>query len=80
MWTQWGDEEGGINWEIETDIHTPPGVKWRAIKHRKLSSMLCDDLERWDWEGDGMEAQEGGNICVHIADSLCCTSETNITL
>jgi len=37
MWTQWGDEEGGINWEIETDIHTPPCVKWRAIKHRKLS-------------------------------------------
>ena len=37
--------------------------------------MLCDDL------GDGMgewgrrEVQEGGDVCVHMADSLCCTAE-----
>ena len=41
--------------------------------------MLCDDLEGWDGEG-GREAQEGGDICIHIADSLCCTAETNTTL
>ena len=29
--------------------------------------MLCDDLEGWD--GGGREAQEGGDICIHIADS-----------
>ena len=29
--------------------------------------MLCDDLEGWD--GGGREAQEGGEICVHRADS-----------
>ena len=28
----------------------------------------------------GREAQEGGDICIHIADSLCCTAETNTTL
>ena len=32
--------------------------------------MLCDDLERWDGmggvEGDGREAQEGGDICIHM--------------
>ena len=28
------------------------------------------------WE----EAQEGGDICILIADSHCCTAETNITL
>ena len=28
----------------------------------------------------GWEAQEGGNICIHIADALCCTAETNTTL
>ena len=22
------------------------------------------------------EAQEGGDICIHIADSLCCIAET----
>ena len=44
--------------------------------------MLCDDLEWWDW-GDGMEVQEGGDICTHISlltkiyDSLCCTAEAN---
>ena len=35
--------------------------------------------------GDGMrvggrEAQEGGDISIHIADSLCHTAETNTTL
>ena len=41
--------------------------------------MLCDDLERCDGEG-GREAQEGGDICIHITDSLCCAAETNTTL
>ena len=41
--------------------------------------MLSDDLEGWDRES-GREAQEGGDICIHIADSLCCTTETNTTL
>ena len=26
------------------------------------------------------EHQESPNICIHIADSLCCTAETNTTL
>ena len=41
--------------------------------------MLCDDLEGWDREG-GRVAQEGGTICIHISDSLCCTEETNTVL
>ena len=43
--------------------------------------MLCDDLEGWDRE-DGREAQEGGDMekCMHMADSLCCTTETNTAL
>ena len=40
--------------------------------------MLCGDLDGWD--GEGREVQEGGDICIHIADSLHCTSETNTTL
>ena len=40
--------------------------------------MLCDDLDGWD--GRGREVQEGGDICIHIADSLHCTAETNKTL
>ena len=32
--------------------------------------MLCDDL-------NGKKIQKTGDTCIHIADSLCCTAETN---
>ena len=35
--------------------------------------MLCGDQ-------NGKEIQEKGYICIHVADSLCCTAETNTTL
>ena len=38
--------------------------------------MLCDDLDGLG----GRVAQEGGDICIHIADSLCFTAETKATL
>ena len=43
--------------------------------------MLCDHLEGWDREG-GREMQEGGDtvLCMHTADSLCCTAETNTAM
>ena len=41
--------------------------------------MPCDNLEGWEEEG-GQEVQEGGNICIQIADSLHGTAETNTTL
>ena len=41
--------------------------------------MLCVDLEGWDGVG-GMEVLEGGDLCIHIADSLCCTADINTTL
>ena len=30
--------------------------------------------------GLGREAQEGGDICIPMADSRCCTAQTNTTL
>ena len=46
--------------------------------------MLCDDLDEQNGGlgggSDGQEVQEEGDICIHIADSLCCTAETNTTL
>ena len=42
---------------------------------RELSLALCGDLDGWD--GRRREVQEGRDICVHITDSLCCTTETN---
>ena len=43
--------------------------------------MLFDHLEGWDREG-GREMQQGGygDICIRIADSLCYTEGTNITM
>ena len=42
--------------------------------------MICDDLEGWGGDGGEREAQEVGDICIYIADSCCCTAETNTTL
>ena len=36
--------------------------------------MLCDDIE--GWEG-GSRGRGFGDICMHMADSLCYTTETN---
>ena len=41
--------------------------------------MLCNDLDGWDG-GSGKEVKKGGNIGIHIADSLHCTAETNTML
>ena len=59
--------------------------KWKAaLKHRELSPVPCDDLEGWGgvgWGGVGVrEAPEGGDVCIHPADSHCCTEGTNTTL
>ena len=55
--------------------------------------MLCDDLEGWD--GGGRHIQVGGHVLIHMmytyicntyviyilmADSRCCTAETNMSL
>ena len=45
------------------------GDRWElSVKYRKLSCVLCDDLEGWDGGGGGREAHEGWDICIHIAD------------
>ena len=45
----------------------------------KYIQAIKNDLDGWDAGGE-REVQEGGNICIHRADSLCCTVETNTTL
>ena len=39
--------------------------------------MLCDDLNGPD-VGAGEGGPRGGDICIHIADSLCCTTKCTI--
>ena len=36
---------------------------------RKLKQGFCINLEGWDGERDGREVQEGGDICIPMADS-----------
>ena len=31
--------------------------------------MLCDNLEWWDGEEDGRGIQEGGDVCIPVANS-----------
>ena len=45
-----------------------------VIKHRKLSLLLCGDLDGRDG------GPEGRNICICKADSVHCTAETNTIL
>ena len=51
---------------------------WEAfVHHRELSPALCDDLEGWGGRWGEREPHEGGDIRILIADSHCCTAETN---
>ena len=40
-----------------------------AVCLRELKQGLCINLEGWGGEGDGREVQEGGDICIPLADS-----------
>jgi len=40
-----------------------------AVCLRKLKQGLCINVEGWDGEGGGREVQEGGDICIPMADS-----------
>ena len=48
--------------------------------NRELSPLLCDNLERCNGVGGGREAQEGGDMCIPMADSCHHMAETNTTL
>ena len=76
--------EGGMNWEFGMDGRALPCIKPLAsgnLTYSARSSARCSgDLDGWDG-GVGEEGgQEGGDICIHIADSLRCTAETNTTM
>ena len=63
-------------------MHTLPCVKQIAsgkLLYDTGSSARCfDDLDGGRKVGmGGKEAQEGGDICIPIADSYCCTAESN---
>ena len=46
-----------------------------AAQNREQSLALCGDLDGWAG-GEGAEAQGGGGMCAHRADSRCGTAES----
>ena len=59
----------------------------RCVRWVAGGNLLCstgaqlsapDDLHGWD-SGRGGRGQEGGDVCVHRADSLHCPAEINTT-
>ena len=42
--------------------------------------VLSDKLEGWNGVGSGKEVQDGGDMCVPVADSFSHTAETNTVL
>ena len=50
------------------------------MKQKGLNSVLCDDLDGKGGAGGERESREGGDICIHTADSIPCTAEMNTAL
>ena len=48
-----------------------------AVGLRKLKQELCINLEGWDEERDGREVQNGGDMCMAMADSCGGLTENN---
>ena len=75
---EYGHEERGGEGEMygksnmETYITTCKiDSQWEfAVWLRKLKQGLCISLEGWNGEGNGREAQKGGDICIPM--SLSC--------
>jgi len=41
--------------------------------------VLCDNAEGWDAGRGRRKVQEGGDICIFMANSCCSMAEANIT-
>ena len=60
---------GKSNMETYITLCKRDGRQEFAVCLRQLRQGLCVNLEGWDGEGDGGEVQEGGDICIPMADS-----------
>ena len=66
-----GEDEmcGKSNLETYITICKIDGQRELAVWLRKLKQGLCINLEEWDGAGDRREVQQGGDICIPMADS-----------
>ena len=81
--TQSGEGEGRVNWDSSTETYTLPCTK--QVANGKLpyntgsSTLYSVRTYRGGMRWGMREVQEGGDICILMADSLCCMTETNTT-
>ena len=64
----WGKlrEKHGNNYITVCEVDS----QWKfAVICGELKLILCDNLEGWDVVRSGREVQEGGDICILMADS-----------
>ena len=64
-----GEMSGQSNMETYITICKIDSQWEFAVCLMELKQGLCDNLERWDGEGDGREVQKGGDICIPMAGS-----------
>ena len=64
-----GEMHGASNVETYTTTCKIESQWGFAVWLRKLKQGLCINLEGWDGERDRREVQEGGDICIPMADS-----------
>ena len=51
--------------------HTPIDNQWEfAFMAQGIQMRPCNNLEGWNQEGDGREVQEGGDICIPMAEFI----------
>ena len=62
-WAELREERGNIHYHVLNS--QPLGTRCVA---QGANPVLCDNLEGWVWEGDGREVQEGGDMCIPVAD------------
>ena len=73
----------GASWEaLVPRTYTLPYVKWIAsgnLLYNTGSSnpVLCDNLEMLHGVQGGRKVQDGGAVCIPMADSCWCMAETN---
>ena len=72
-----GETYGESNMETYITICKIDSQQEFAVWLRELKQGLCINLEGWDGEEDEREVQEGGDICIPMADSCWGLTESN---
>ena len=80
VWTPRREEGCRRNWEIGIGIYTLLILCIKQVTNENILQRFREPYSVLDGDLNGKVIQKRGNICIHIADSLYCTGETNTTL